>query len=94
VRHLPLTTGMILSYGIVNMTYTLITHNPIYKPLNFRDVMSYVWVTLLACLEIGGFIGLCYLTQWKLKKIQERDVELGTKMTVFSLEGESAAKVS
>jgi hypothetical protein len=73
LRHLPLSMGLLLTYGVVNMSYTLATGHPIYDPLNFKDVMSFVWIVLLAGLECLGYFGLHHLTNWKLKKVHSRD---------------------
>jgi hypothetical protein len=70
LRHLPLSMGLMFIYGIVNMTYTLLSGDPIYKPLTFKNVMSYVWVIVLGGLEGGAYFGLYHLTLWKLKKVQ------------------------
>lgn len=79
--------GMMLAYGIVNMTYTLVTGNPIYKPLNYKDVMSFVWMILLAALEGAGYFGFYYLTLWKLKKVHQQDILKHSTLTVFNVEG-------
>jgi len=71
LRHLPLSMGILLIYGIVNMTYTLVTHKPIYPPLNFHDFMSFVWAVVLVGLEAAGFLGMYHLTQWKLRKVNK-----------------------
>jgi hypothetical protein len=69
LRHLPISMGMMLAYGVVNMSYTLATGHPIYDPLTYKDVMSFVWMILLAALEGGGYYGFYHLTNWKLSKV-------------------------
>ena len=71
LRHLPISMGIMLIYGVVNMTYVLTTGKPIYPPLNYKDVMSFVYMILLAALEGAGYFGFYYLTLWKLKKVHE-----------------------
>ncbi len=70
VRHLPVAMGLLLIYGLVNMTWTLETGHPVYPPINFKSAMTAVWVILLALLEIGGFFLMSWLTKLKLNKIQ------------------------
>jgi hypothetical protein len=71
LRHLPISMGLMLTYGVVNMSYTLATGRPIYPPLNYHDVMSFVWMIVLAGLEGGGYFGFYHLTIWKLKKVHQ-----------------------
>ena len=73
MRHLSISMGLLLTYGVVNMSYTLSTGHPIYDPLNFKDIMSYVFMVILAGLECLGYFGLYHLTNWKLKKIQSKE---------------------
>lgn len=53
---------MMLMYGVVNMSYVLSTGKTIYAPLNYHDVMSFVWMIVLAGLEGFGYLGLYSLT--------------------------------
>jgi hypothetical protein len=69
LRHMPISAALMLIYGIVNFVKTLVTGVPVYPPLNFKDVMSYVWSVLLLGLEFIGYIAMFYFTRWKLKKI-------------------------
>ena len=62
MRHLPVTLSIMLVYGIVNMTYTLVTGTPVYPPLNFHDVLSFVWLIVLVILQCLVFLGLTRLT--------------------------------
>jgi len=86
LRHLPISMGMMLCYGIVNMTYVLTTGKVIYKPLNYHDTMSFVWMVVLASLEGLAYFGMYYLTQWKLTKIQSSDIRNNSVLTVYNVE--------
>ena len=55
--------------GIVNISYTLGTRTPVYPPLNFKDVLSFVWLVVLVLLECGAFAGITWVTKWKNKKV-------------------------
>jgi hypothetical protein len=79
--------GLMLIYGVVNMAYTLATGTPIYKPLNYHDVMSFVWMIVLAGLEGGGYYGFYHLTNWKLRKVHQQDIEKHSILTVYNVEG-------
>ena len=69
------------------MAYTLATGTPIYKPLNYHDVMSFVWMIVLAGLEGGGYYGFYHLTIWKLRKVHQQDIEKHSILTVYNVEG-------
>lgn len=76
---------VMLIYGIVNLTKTLVTGEPVYPPLNFHDAMSWVWAVLLVLLEGLGYMALYYLTKWKLSKVYALDVKQHSEMTVFNI---------
>lgn len=73
-RHLSVSVAVMMVYGLVNLTKTLVTGVPVYPPLNFHDVMSYVYTLLLVVLEFLGYVVLYYLTRCKLQKIVAMDV--------------------
>ncbi len=85
LRHLPVSVFVMLMYGIVNIAKTLATGVPVYPPLNFHDVMSYVWSVLLFVLEGLGYLGLYYLTKFKLRKIEEIDYKEHTDLTIYDI---------
>jgi hypothetical protein len=68
-RHLPLAMILLIIYCAFNMTWTLITGNPVYKPFDFKGPMTAVWGLLVVLLEVGGFFLMTSLTNRKLNKI-------------------------
>jgi hypothetical protein len=87
-RLLPLATIVLFVYGIVNMTWTLVKHHPVYPPLNFKDWMTAVWVVVLALIQVGGFSLLWFITKFKLRKIHKMDVERHNKFNLFEVDEE------
>ena len=69
IRHMPLAVIILLIYGLINMTWTLVTGNPVYPPLDFKSAMTAVWALMLALLEVGGFFLMTFLTKMKLNKV-------------------------
>jgi hypothetical protein len=53
IRHLPLAMIILLIYGTINMTWTLVTGHPVYPPLDFKGPMTAVYSLLLALFEVG-----------------------------------------
>ena len=51
------------------MTKTLVTGNPVYPPLNFKDVLSYVWTLVLLSLLFFGYLLMTFLSRFKQRKI-------------------------
>ena len=88
-KHLPLSIFVMLMYGIVNISYTLSTGTPVYPPLNFKDVMSYVWIIVLACILTSTYALMFFISRFKLRKYREMDKQLHTELTVFEVDGES-----
>jgi hypothetical protein len=72
LRHLAPSMVIMVSYGIVNISYTLGTGTPVYPPLNFKDVLSFMWLVVLILLECGAYAGITWVTKWKIKKVKER----------------------
>lgn len=85
MRHFPLSLFILLVYGVVNITKTLVTGEPVYAPLNFHDVMSFVWSTVLLLLEFLGYKMFYHITQKKLAHIRRTDFKQGSNMTVFDI---------
>ena len=69
MKHAKVSVGILLIYGVVNIAKTVATGEPVYPPLNFKDVMSYVYSVLLIGFEVLNYFALTHLTQWKLKKM-------------------------
>ena len=69
IRHLPLAMIILLFYGLINMTWTLVTGRPVYPPLDFKTYMTAVWALLLVLLLVGEFYLMTFLTKRKLKKV-------------------------
>ena len=69
IRHLPLGMFLLFIYGLINMTWTLVTGKPVYPPLDFKSAMTAVWILLLTLLEVGGFYLMIVLTRMKLSKV-------------------------
>jgi hypothetical protein len=72
LRHLTPSMVIMVSYGIVNISYTLGTGTPVYPPLNFKDVLSFVWLVVLVALECGAHAGITWVTHWKINKAKHR----------------------
>lgn len=85
MRHLPLSVFILFTYGIVNLTKTLVTGKPVYPPLNFKDFMSIVWSTVLLMLEILAYVFLYHLTRCKNARIAAIDDKQGSELTVFNI---------
>lgn len=68
MKHCPVSVGILVFYGIFNMAWTFTTGIPVYDPLNFKDLMSYVWIVLLLGLEVLGYFTLTHLSRWKNSK--------------------------
>lgn len=71
LRHLAPSMVIMVLYGIVNISYTLATGTPVYPPLNFKDVLSFVWLVVLVGLECGTYAGITWVTKWKIGKVKE-----------------------
>lgn len=82
LRHLPLSLAVLLIYGVVNITKTLVTGKPVYDPLTFKDIMSLVWSLVLVSLLVIGFLVLSWLTPKKLAKARSIDRENGPAQIV------------
>lgn len=67
-RHFPISMILGGAYFIVNLSYTLATGTPVYPPINYKDVYTYVWIVVLIVLEGVFYFGLYYLTRWKMRK--------------------------
>jgi hypothetical protein len=84
-RHLPLSIIILLIYGLINMTWTLVTGHPVYPVLDFKGPMTAVWALLVAFLEIGGFYLMTFLTNIKLKKVHQLDVKKHTQLNQYEV---------
>lgn len=73
LRHLPLSLAIFLTYGVVNITKTLVTGEPVYDPLTFKDIESLVYSLVLISLLVVGFLVLSWLTPKKLAKARSID---------------------
>lgn len=73
LRHFPLSLGILLIYGVVNMTKTLVTGKPVYDPLTFKDIMSLVWSLVLITLLVIGYLVLSWVTPKKLARVRAID---------------------
>ena len=86
IRSLPLAMILLTIYGMINMTWTLVTGKPIYPPLNFKTPMTAVYIILLALLEIGGFYLMVFVTKKKLNKVRLIDIKRQTEFKIFEIE--------
>jgi hypothetical protein len=82
LRHFPISLAILLIYGAVNMTKTLVTGNPVYPPLTFKDIMSLVWSLVLVTLLVIGYLVLSWVTPKKLAKIRAIDRANGPAQVV------------
>ena len=85
LRHLIVSLFVMLCYSVVNLSWTLSTGTPVYAPLNFKDVMSYVFSLILFGMEGLGYVGLYYLTRWKLGVIERADIDKKASFIVFNV---------
>eukprot|EP00347_Sterkiella_histriomuscorum_P003457 403364223 len=87
-KHLPVSIFIMLMYGVVNLSYTLSSGTPVYPPLNFKDVMSYVWIVVLAFIESITYAIMFFITRFKLKKYRQMDLDYHSELTVFEVAGD------
>ena len=60
-------------YGILNMTVTFVTGTPVYSPMSFDSVGS--WLTFFVMLPLAAafYVGLYYLSKCKFRKMNMHD---------------------
>jgi hypothetical protein len=85
MRHLPLSVFILVCYGIVNLVKTLVTGKPVYPPLNYHDVMSFVWMVVILLLEVLAYVILVNISYCKNARIAKIDEKRGSELTVFNI---------
>ena len=58
-------------YGVINCSYTL-SEEPVYPPINYKDVLSYIYMLIAMALAVGGFFIKCHFTT----KYNEKTMDL------------------
>ena len=71
MRHFPFSIAILLVYGVINMTKTLISGKPVYDPLTFKDIWTLIWAVVLLVLALIGYLFLTWSTSKKLEKIRK-----------------------
>lgn len=64
---------IVLLYGFINMAVTFSSGEPVYPPLSWDSVVSWIMGLAILPIAVGYFAGLYYLTKWKFRKLQMHD---------------------
>ena len=60
-------------YGLTNLTVTMVTGTPVYPPISWDSVESWLVGVAMLPLAMGYYIGLYYLTKCKFRKMKMHD---------------------
>ena len=61
--------AIFLAYGAVNITVTYNSGNPVYAPMSWDSVTSWIIGLSLLPFAFGVYVGLFYLTRWKFRRL-------------------------
>ena len=72
-NHFYATMFTFVLYGMINMTVTFVTGTPVYPPMSFDSVSS--WLTFFVMLPLAAafYTGLYYLSKYKFRKMGMHD---------------------
>jgi len=62
--------GVMLAYGILNITVTKVTGKPVYSPLSWNSFLSWCIGLALIPVAFGIYAFWYYLARWKFRKLK------------------------
>lgn len=65
LRHIVIAIFVILIYGIMNMSITLITGHPLYPILDYKDYKTALYMLGMLVVLVLSFVGLFFLAKIK-----------------------------
>ena len=60
-------------YGLVNIDVTYRSGTPVYAPLSWDSVVTWIMGLAILPIAVAYFAGIYYLTKWKFRKLKMHD---------------------